>query len=188
MNRGGGLTGSGSTNTHSRPEETALSSGIACNMRSLAGCWYRSISSRETSAGFSRSDGRGWRRFSQPVTSRGETQPGFLQHLFRNIAPACQADKKRIQPRAVRLVNLVESRDVPFLKPPDQCKLLGAIAADIGAVMKRVPQLPEFASSPDLRVALYTSGIGESMVPAILGFTVLSLVWLLAAVGFRRQL
>jgi len=66
--------------------------------------------------------------------------------------------------------------------------ILGAIAADIGAVMKRVPQLPEFASSPDLRVALYTSGIGESMVPAILGFTVLSLVWLLAAVGFRRQL
>jgi hypothetical protein len=65
--------------------------------------------------------------------------------------------------------------------------ILGAMAADIGTVMKRVPQLPEFATSPDARVALYTSGIGESMVPAILGFTVLSLVWLLAAVGFRRS-
>lgn len=64
--------------------------------------------------------------------------------------------------------------------------ILGAIASDVGAVMKRVPQLPEFASNPDLRVALCTSGIAESMAPAVLGFTVLSLVWLLAAVGFRR--
>jgi hypothetical protein len=65
--------------------------------------------------------------------------------------------------------------------------ILGAISADIGTVMKRVPQLPEFTGSPDVRLALYTSGIGESMVPAILGFTVLSLVWILAAVGFRRS-
>jgi hypothetical protein len=64
--------------------------------------------------------------------------------------------------------------------------ILSAIPADLGTVMKRVPQLPEFTSSPDLRVALYTSGIGESMVPAILGFTILSLVWLVAAVGYRR--
>lgn len=64
--------------------------------------------------------------------------------------------------------------------------ILSATAADIGVVMKRVPQLPEFTSNPDLRAALYTSGIGESMVPAILGFTLLSLVWLLAAVGYRR--
>ncbi len=64
--------------------------------------------------------------------------------------------------------------------------ILSAIAADLGTVMKRVPQLPEFTSSPDLRVALYTSGIGEAMVPAILGFTILSLVWLVAAVGYRR--
>jgi len=133
MNRGGGLTRSGSTNTHSRPEETTRSSGITCNMRSLEGRWYRSSSSHETSTGSLRSGGRGWRRFSQQVTSRGETQPGFLQHLFRNIAPACQADKKRTQPRAVRLVNLVESRDVLFLKPPDQCKLLRAIHDTINA-------------------------------------------------------
>ena len=72
-----GLTGSGSTNTHSRPEETALSSGIACNMRSLAGCWYRSISSRETSAGLSRSDGRGWRRFSQPTDTHEAIAAGL---------------------------------------------------------------------------------------------------------------
>jgi hypothetical protein len=65
--------------------------------------------------------------------------------------------------------------------------ILSAIAADIGAVMKNVPRLPEFASSPDLRVALYTQGLGESMIPAIFGFTLLSLAWLLAAVGFRRQ-
>ncbi len=64
--------------------------------------------------------------------------------------------------------------------------ILGAIAADLGVVMKRVPQLPEFTSNPDLRVVLYTSGIGESMVPAILGFTILSVAWLLAAVGYRR--
>ncbi len=65
--------------------------------------------------------------------------------------------------------------------------ILGAIAADLGVVMKRVPQLPDFTSNPDLRVALYTSGIGESMVPAILGFTILSLVWLVAAIGYRRS-
>ncbi len=62
--------------------------------------------------------------------------------------------------------------------------VLGGIAADIGSVMKKVSTLPD---APNANAPLYLRGIGESMVPAILGFTLLSLAWLLIAVGFRRQ-
>ncbi len=62
--------------------------------------------------------------------------------------------------------------------------VLGGIAADLGATMKAVSASPELAASP----AALLQGIGESMVPAILGFTLLSLAWLVATAGLRRQL
>ena len=61
--------------------------------------------------------------------------------------------------------------------------VLGGIAADLGATMKALSSSPEYMASP----AALLAGIGESMVPGILGFTLLSLAWLVAAAGLRRQ-
>lgn len=58
-------------------------------------------------------------------------------------------------------------------------------AAALAAVGKKVPANPEWAHSPDLHLIVMT-GIGESMAPAILGCSLLSLVWLVMAVGERR--
>jgi len=63
--------------------------------------------------------------------------------------------------------------------------ILSGFVSCIAAVMFKVPQHPEWAKSPD-RTLIVMTGIGESLTPAILGFTMLSLVWLLAAVGNRR--
>ncbi len=60
----------------------------------------------------------------------------------------------------------------------------GTVAA-IGAVMKQVPARPEWAQSPELHLIVMT-GLGESMAPPVLGFSLLSLAWLLTAVGVRR--
>ena len=63
--------------------------------------------------------------------------------------------------------------------------VLSGVASDIGAVMHKVPQHPEWSKSPELHL-IVMMGIGESMAPAILGFTLLALVWMVAAVGVRR--
>jgi hypothetical protein len=63
--------------------------------------------------------------------------------------------------------------------------ILSGVTSCIAAVMSKVPGNPEWAHSPD-RTLIIMTGLGESMTPAILGFTLLSLVWLLAAVGSRR--
>lgn len=63
--------------------------------------------------------------------------------------------------------------------------VLSGVASDIGAVMHKVPANPEWAHSPDLPLIVMT-GLGESMAPAILGFTLLSLSWMITAVGMRR--
>lgn len=62
---------------------------------------------------------------------------------------------------------------------------IAGIVTDISAVMHKVPANPEWAHSPDLTLIVMT-GIGESMAPGILGFSVLSIQWLLVAYGFRR--
>ena len=59
------------------------------------------------------------------------------------------------------------------------------IVADIAAVGSKVPANPEWANSPKLHLILL-EGISESMAPGVLGFTLLSLVWLVMAVGHRR--
>lgn len=80
-------------------------------------------------------------------------------------------------------------RKLAFLRPMSVAtvfSVLSGVFSDLGAVMHTVTNRPEFAQSPDLHLIVMT-GIGESMAPAILGFSILSVAWLLAAVGLRRQ-
>ena len=57
-------------------------------------------------------------------------------------------------------------------------------AADFGAVCTQVPLHPEWATHGVFEVVL--TGFGEAMSPAIVGFTLLSLAWLVVAIGHRR--
>jgi hypothetical protein len=59
------------------------------------------------------------------------------------------------------------------------------IVADIAAVGSKVPQNPEWANSPKIHLVIM-EGISESMSPGILGFALLSLTWMVMAVGHRR--
>ena len=63
--------------------------------------------------------------------------------------------------------------------------VLAGIFSDIGATMRTVTSIEEYAQSPDLHLIVMT-GIGESMAPAVLGFSILAVAWLLASVGLRR--
>lgn len=63
--------------------------------------------------------------------------------------------------------------------------ILSGVASNVAAVMSKVPAHPEWSKSPDLHLIVMT-GLGESLAPAILGFTMLALAWLLTAVGVRR--
>ena len=61
----------------------------------------------------------------------------------------------------------------------------GTLAA-LGTVFRQVPNNEEWAHSPDLHLIVMV-GLSESMAPGILGFSLLSLTWLVLAVGARRQ-
>lgn len=63
--------------------------------------------------------------------------------------------------------------------------VLTGIAADLAAVFTHVPNNPEWAHSPDMPLIVMT-GLGESLTPAILGFTMLTLAWMVTGVGIRR--
>lgn len=63
---------------------------------------------------------------------------------------------------------------------------LAGIASDLGATMQHVSSLGEDTARPDVTL-LALAGVGESMAPAILAFALLTVVWLLVAVGLRRQ-
>jgi len=63
--------------------------------------------------------------------------------------------------------------------------VLSGIAADLAAVFTHVPNNPEFAQSPDMPLIVMT-GLAESLTPAILGFSMLTLAWMVTAVGVRR--
>ncbi len=62
---------------------------------------------------------------------------------------------------------------------------LTGIATDVAAVMHHIPAHPEWAHSPD-RPLIVMTGLGEAMAPAILGFALLTVQWLLVSYGFRR--
>lgn len=63
--------------------------------------------------------------------------------------------------------------------------IAAGIVADLAKVGSQVPKIPEFANDPKIHLILL-QGFSESMAPGVLGFTVLSLVWLVMAVGHRR--
>jgi hypothetical protein len=62
--------------------------------------------------------------------------------------------------------------------------ILSTTSLDLATVGK-VPTKLEWANSPKMPL-IVMEGIAESLAPAILGFTLLSLVWLFVAVGQRR--
>jgi hypothetical protein len=58
-------------------------------------------------------------------------------------------------------------------------------AADFAAVAIKVPERLEWANNPKVHLIILT-GFGESMSPGILGFSLLSIVCVLCAVGLRK--
>jgi heme exporter protein D len=63
--------------------------------------------------------------------------------------------------------------------------ILTALSTNVGAVMFRVPTHPEWAHSPDVHLIVMT-GLGEALTPAMLGCALLTLSWLVTAIGMRR--
>jgi hypothetical protein len=63
--------------------------------------------------------------------------------------------------------------------------IFGGTAADFGAVCTQVPAHPEWTAGGKM-FEVVLQGFGESMSPSLLGFTLLSLTWLVVAVGHRR--
>jgi hypothetical protein len=63
--------------------------------------------------------------------------------------------------------------------------MVSIVCLNLAAVGSRVPANPQWAHSPDLHL-IVMEGIAESLVPAILGCALLSLVWLCVAVGQRQ--
>ena len=64
--------------------------------------------------------------------------------------------------------------------------ILSGVASCLAAVMSKVPANPEWAKGPDLPLVVMI-GIGESLTPAILGFSILAIAWLVGAFGQRRM-
>ena len=54
--------------------------------------------------------------------------------------------------------------------------VLSGMAACVAAVMIKVPRNPAWANSPE-RTLIIMTGLGEALTPAILGFSLLALVW-----------
>jgi hypothetical protein len=63
------------------------------------------------------------------------------------------------------------------------CSVGAGVASCFAAVGYNVPQ--HFADEPNVHMVVLT-GIAESMSPAIMGLAILSITWLIVAVGHRR--
>ncbi|RLB59065.1 MAG: hypothetical protein DRI90_15870 [Deltaproteobacteria bacterium] len=63
--------------------------------------------------------------------------------------------------------------------------VLTAVSSNLATVMVHVPQNPKFADSHDF-AKIIMIGIGESLTPAIMGCAILTVTWVIAAVGMRR--
>ena len=77
-------------------------------------------------------------------------------------------------------------RKLPFVRGMSHATLfaiLSGICADFGATAHHL--LERFAEKPDWYFYMIL-GLGESMAPGIIGFSLLSLVWLVSAFGERR--
>lgn len=85
---------------------------------------------------------------------------------------AWRPDEKRIG--AVRALSLATF-----------CSVGVGTCSDLAAVGQHVTGNPEWAHSPDLHLLLL-EGFAESMSPGILGLSLLTIAWLVMAVGHRR--
>src|ERR1043165_7771167 len=65
------------------------------------------------------------------------------------------------------------------------CTAITGVAKDLATVGHQAPHF--LTRHPEENVQVLLQGFAESMAPAILGFTMLSLVALLVAVGFYRE-
>ena len=63
--------------------------------------------------------------------------------------------------------------------------IFSAVSLNVASVFWKVPRHPEW-SRPDQYPMVVMQGLAESLTPAILGFTVLGVVWFVIAVGHRR--
>ncbi len=63
--------------------------------------------------------------------------------------------------------------------------VLTAVSSNLATVMVHVPQNPKFADSSDFAKVIMI-GIGESLTPAIMGGAILTVTWVITAVGMRR--
>jgi hypothetical protein len=64
--------------------------------------------------------------------------------------------------------------------------VLSGVTSGLAMTTRFVAARPELAGSPEMPVVVLI-GIGESLTNAILGFSILMLVWILVAIGLRRQ-
>lgn len=64
--------------------------------------------------------------------------------------------------------------------------VLCGTAANLATVFATVSQNDEWRHSPDMPF-IVMMGIAESLTPAMLGFSLLSLAWLVTAAGVRRS-
>ncbi|MEM9067015.1 MAG: hypothetical protein AAGE52_00875 [Myxococcota bacterium] len=63
--------------------------------------------------------------------------------------------------------------------------VLAGLCLNLAAVCAKVPANPEWAESPRMPLIVMT-GIAEAFAPVILGFSLLSLAWLMTAAAVRR--
>lgn len=104
--------------------------------------------------------------------------PGWYVLLFGLIALgaavlfAWRPDPKRLP--AIKALSIATVASV-----------VAGVASDLAATGWKVSHNPDWGMSPEVHLYVLT-GFAESMAPAILGGTLLSLVWLLVAVGHRR--
>ncbi len=89
---------------------------------------------------------------------------------------------------AIRFASAPDPRRVETVRSLTWATLFSiaaGIVAAIAAVGSKVPAHPEWSNSPKIHL-IVMQGISESMAPGVLGFTLLSLVWMAMAVGHRR--
>jgi hypothetical protein len=62
---------------------------------------------------------------------------------------------------------------------------ISGVAADVGATFHASASYEDWARYPDIAGHILI-GLSESTTPAILGFTLLGIVWFVVAIGLRR--
>lgn len=80
----------------------------------------------------------------------------------------------------VRKVEAVKSLSIATV-----LSVFAGVASDFAAVGYNVPRHPEWSRSPNVGLIIL-EGFAESMSPAIFGFSMLAVVWMIMAVGHRR--